>query len=88
MNKKPARKDNHSNNPNPQNQLNIQNNVFMENELNAIAKLPEPLAEWAMTLLEKTSEHKMQVDKEILELERQEQKNRTSSMRWFYGLQV
>lgn len=87
MNKKPAKNDNHSNNTNPQNQLNIQNNIFMENELNAIGKLSEPLAERAMNLLEKTAEHKMQIDKEIIEIEKQEQKNRTSSMRWFYGLQ-
>ncbi|MDE5592194.1 MAG: hypothetical protein K2I63_04505 [Helicobacter sp.] len=59
----------------------------MENELNAIAKLPEPLAERAMNLLEKTSEHKKQMDKEIIELEKQEQKNRTSNNRWFYALQ-
>ncbi|WP_269149283.1 hypothetical protein [Helicobacter apodemus] len=44
MNKKPVRKNNLPNDTNPQNQLNIQNNIFMENELNAIGKLPEPLA--------------------------------------------
>lgn len=55
----------------------------MENELNAIGKLPEPLAQRAMNLLEKTAEYKMQIDREILELERQEQKNRVSDMRWF-----
>ena len=87
MNKKPVRKNNLPNDTNPQNQLNIQNNIFMENELNAIGKLPEPLAQRAMNLLEKTAEHKMQIDKEILELERQEQKNRLSDMRWFYSLQ-
>lgn len=59
----------------------------MENELNAIGKLPESLAQRAMDLLEKTAEHKMQIDKGILELEKQEQKNRKSSMNWFYGLQ-
>lgn len=86
MNKKPA-KNSHSNNANPQNQLNIQNNIFMENELNAIGKLPEPLANRAFALLEKTAEHKMQIDKEIIELEKQEQKNRASDSRWFYCLQ-
>ena len=40
-----------------------------------------------MNLLEKTAEHKMQIDKEILDLERHEQKNRVSNMRWFYSLQ-
>lgn len=55
----------------------------MENELNAIGKLPEPLAQRTMNLLEKTAEYKMQIDREILELERQEQKNRVSDMRWF-----
>ncbi|RDU58765.1 hypothetical protein [Helicobacter marmotae] len=87
MNKKPARKDSHSSNANPQNQLNIQNNIFMENELNAIRKLPEPLANRAFALLEKTAEHKMQMDREILELEKQEQKNRVSDSHWFYRLQ-
>ena len=87
MNKKPFKKNTSSDNTNPQNQLNIQNNIFMENELNAIGKLSVPLAKRAMDLLEKAAEHKMQIDKEILELERQEQKNRKSSMNWFYGLQ-
>lgn len=87
MNKKPVRKNNPPNDTNPQNQLNIQNNIFMENELNAIGKLPEALAQRAMNLLEKTAEHTMQMDKEIIELEKQEQKNRVSSMRWFYSLQ-
>lgn len=59
----------------------------MENELNAIGKLPEPLANRAFALLEKTAEHKMQMDKEIIELEKQEQKNRVSDSRWFYRLQ-
>lgn len=59
----------------------------MENELNAIGKLPEPLANRAFALLEKTAEHKMQIDKEIIELEKQEQKNRVSDNRWFYCLQ-
>lgn len=44
----------------------------MENELNAIGKLPKPLANRAFALLEKTAEHKMQMDKEIIELEKQE----------------
>lgn len=87
MNKKPVRKNNPPNDTNPGNQLNIQNNIFMENELNAISKLPEHLAQRAMNLLEKTAEHKMQIDREILELERQEQKNRVSDRRWFYSLQ-
>lgn len=41
-----------------------------------------------MDLLEKTIEHKMQIDNEIIALERQEQKNRASDMRWFYSLQA
>ena len=87
MNKKSLRKNDSLDNTNPQNQLNIQNNIFMENELNAIGRLPEPLAQRAMDLLEKTSEHKMQIDKEIIQLEKQEQKNRKNIMHWFYGLQ-
>lgn len=87
MNKKPPRKNNPSSDTNPQNQLNIQNNIFMENELNAMGKLPEPLAQRAMSLLEKTTEHRMRVDKEIIELEKQEQKHRANDMRWFYALQ-
>lgn len=89
MNKKPTKRNNSSqpNSITPQNQLNIQNNIFMGNELDAIGKLPEPLAHRAMNLLEKTAEHKMQMDKEIIELEKKEQKDRGSNMRWFYVLQ-
>ena len=87
MNKKPPRKNNPPSDTNLQNQFNIQNNIFMENELNAIGKLSEPIAQRAMSLLEKTAEHKMQMDKEIIELEKQEQKHRTSGMLWFYALQ-
>lgn len=53
MNKKPFKKNALPDNANPHNQLNIQNNIFMENELNAIGKLPESLAQRAMDLLEK-----------------------------------
>lgn len=90
MNKKPTNK-NQPNNINPQNQLNIQNNIFTEHEFNAIAKLSDTapsLAQRAMNLLEKTAEHTMQVDKEIIELERQEQKHRASGMHWYYGSQI
>lgn len=65
----------------------IQNNIFIENELNAISKMPDSLAQRAFDLVEKTAEHRMQIDKEIIELERQEQKNRASHTRWFYALQ-
>jgi len=74
-------------NPNAQQQLNIQQNVFMENEINAICKLPEPLAERAMILLEKNVEYQRHISEEIIELERQEQKNRQSDMKSFYVLQ-
>lgn len=62
MNKKPTKQDSPPKQPSktkPQNQLNIQNNIFMGNELDALSKLPEPLAHRAMNLLEKTTEHKM-----------------------------
>lgn len=90
MNKKPTKQDSPPRQPSktkPQNQLNIQNNIFMGNELDALSKLPEPLAHRAMNLLEKTTEHKMQMDKEIIELEKDEQRDRGSNMRWFYALQ-
>ncbi len=48
----------------------IQNNIFIENELNAISKMPDSLAQRAFDLVEKTAEHRMQIDKEIIELER------------------
>lgn len=59
----------------------------MGNEIDAIGRLAEPLAHRAMNLLEKATEHKMQMDKEIIELEKTEQKDRGSNMRWFYILQ-
>lgn len=71
----------------PQNHINIQNNVIMSNELDAIGRLPEPLAHRAMNLLEKATEHKMQMDKEIIELEKTEQKHRESNSRLSYILQ-
>lgn len=45
-------------------------NVLIENELNAIGKLPPNLADRAMGLLEKSLEHKKQTDQSIIELER------------------
>lgn len=86
MNKKPTKR-NEVSDRNPHNQLNIQNNIFMGNELDAMGRLPEPLADRAMSLFEKTTEHKMQMDKEIIELEKAEQKDRRSNMHWFYSLQ-
>lgn len=58
----------------------------MGNE-DAIGRLPEPLAHRAMNLLEKATEHKMQMDKEIIELEKTEQKDRESNSRLSYILQ-
>ncbi len=79
MNKKPTKR-NEVSDRKPHNQLNIQNNIFMGNELDAMGRLPEPLADRAMSLFEKTTEHKMQMDKEIIELEKAEQKDRRSNM--------
>ena len=71
----------------PQNHINIQNNIVMSNELDAIGRLPKPLADRAMNLLEKTTEHKMQTDREVIEIEKKEQKNRENYMYKFYTLQ-
>lgn len=48
---------------------NFTQNILIENELNAIGKLPYDLANRAMILLEKTTEHKMEIDNKIIDLE-------------------
>lgn len=78
---------------NPQNlaQLNIQNNnnIFMENELNAIAKLQDKtLQDRAMALLEENNKHIRNINTEIVAMEKQEQQNRYRGTRWFYILQL
>lgn len=78
---------------NPQNlaQLNIQNNnnIFMENELNAIVKLQDKtLQDRAMALLEENNKHIRNINTEIVTMEKQEQQNRYKGTRWFYILQL
>lgn len=51
--------------------FNTQLNFLMENELNAIGKLPPDLADRAMKILEKSLEDRKDTDNKILELERQ-----------------
>lgn len=68
-------------------QFNQQNNILVENELNAIAKLhhasPE-LADRAMKLLETNIEHRNQCDKEVIAIEKQEQNMREKDMKSYY----
>ncbi|PAF41133.1 hypothetical protein BJI48_09010 [Helicobacter sp. 11S02596-1] len=56
----------------------------MENELNTIGKLPSDLANRAMVLLEKTTDHKMNIDHKIIALEENNQKMTQYDMRKFY----
>ena len=49
--------------------IKAQLNVLVPNELNAIANLPEPLADRAMSILEKSLEYRRENDKSIIELE-------------------
>ncbi|WP_279177014.1 hypothetical protein [Campylobacter insulaenigrae] len=53
----------------PPQTFNTQFNFLMENELNAIAKLPSDLADRTMTMLEKSLEYKKDNDNKILDLE-------------------
>lgn len=46
-------------------------NILIENELNAIGKLPPDLAHRAMTLLENSANAKIENDKAIIALEKQ-----------------
>lgn len=46
-------------------------NILIENELNAIGKLPPDLADRAMTLLEKSANARIENDKAIIDLEKQ-----------------
>lgn len=50
--------------------IKAQLNVLMPNELNAIANMPEPLADRAMTILEKSLEYRKENDDKIIELEK------------------
>lgn len=66
MNKNPTKRNHSQSNAKSQNQLNIQNNIFMGNEIDTIGRLPEPLVHRAMNLLEKAIEHKMKWIKKSL----------------------
>lgn len=52
--------------------FNAQFNVLIENELNAISKIPPEYIERAFNLLEQSLEHKKQIDNEIINLENRE----------------
>ncbi|HDZ5094495.1 TPA: MnhB domain-containing protein [Campylobacter jejuni] len=53
----------------PPQTFNTQLNFLMENELNAIGKLPKDLADRIVTMLEKSLEYKKDNDNKILDLE-------------------
>lgn len=53
----------------PSQTFNTQLNFLMENELNAIGKLPKDLADRIVTMLEKSLEYKKDNDNKILDLE-------------------
>lgn len=63
---------------------NFTQNILIENELNAIGKLPYDLANRAMILLEKTTEHKMEIDNKIIDLEQGNQQITKDEMNEFY----
>ena len=69
-------------------QFNQQNNILVENELNAIGKLnqisPE-LADRAMTQWEKSLAHRNECDKRVIALEENEQKMREKETSLYYG---
>lgn len=46
-------------------------NILIENELNAIGKLPPDLADRAMALLEKSANARIENDKAMIDLEKQ-----------------
>lgn len=50
--------------------IKAQFNVLMPNELNAIGNLPEPLADRAMSILEKSLEYRKDNDDKVIELEK------------------
>lgn len=52
-----------------QTQLSANFNILIENELNAIGKLPPNLANQAMELLQESTHHRMQCDDKIITLE-------------------
>ncbi|RDU51717.1 hypothetical protein CQA49_08110 [Helicobacter sp. MIT 00-7814] len=64
--------------------FNAQFNILIENELNAISKLNPRLANRAMKLLEDSLEHRKQCDKEIIELEKTNQKMQELETRKYY----
>ncbi|HGH3987092.1 TPA: hypothetical protein ACJISN_001765 [Campylobacter coli] len=62
-------KQENQNKENPSQTFNTQLNFLMENELNAIGKLPKDLADGIVTMLEKSLEYKKDNDNKILDLE-------------------
>ncbi|EAJ3000912.1 hypothetical protein DCO15_09460, partial [Campylobacter coli] len=62
-------KQENQNKENPSQTFNTQLNFLMENELNAIGKLPKDLAGRIVTMLEKSLEYKKDNDNKILDLE-------------------
>ncbi|HEG0354483.1 TPA: hypothetical protein SB347_000485 [Campylobacter coli] len=62
-------KQENQNKENPSQTFNTQLNFLMENELNAIGKLPKDLADRIVTMLEKSLEYKKDNDNKILDLE-------------------
>lgn len=61
--------------------FNTQLNFLMENELNAIGKLPPDLADRAMKILEKSLEYRKDTDDKILNLEQQNLNIRKKDMK-------
>lgn len=65
--------------------LNANFNILIENELNAIGKLPPDLAERAMSLLEESMHHKMRCDDEIVAVEKQNLALKELEIRKYYN---
>ena len=65
--------------------LNANFNILIENELNAIGKLPPDLADRAMSLLEESMRHKMRCDDEINALEKQNLALKELDIRKYYN---
>lgn len=59
----------------------IQNNFFIDTEINAISKLSPELADRAMSILENSLKHKIDIDNKIIQGEDYEQKARILNMK-------
>lgn len=87
MNSPAKNKEKNKQDNNPLVQFNQQNNIFVENQLNAIGKLHQispQLANRAMTQWEEGNKHKNECDKRIIALEENEQKMRENDMKSYY----